>query len=91
MHTAEELESLENLHALCSLMQTIRVYDKLLALQLLTRCTVMLNDHAMYEHIMEDDLFYGVVGILECKQSGLLTPGVSLTTSTSRRPRLSGP
>lgn len=49
MHTAEELESLENLHALCSLMQTI----------------LMLNDHGMYEHIMEDDMFFGVVGILE--------------------------
>lgn len=24
MHTAEDLESLENLHALCSLMQTLR-------------------------------------------------------------------
>jgi hypothetical protein len=24
MHTAEDLESMENLHALCSLMQTIR-------------------------------------------------------------------
>ncbi|KAJ2929227.1 hypothetical protein H1R20_g7862, partial [Candolleomyces eurysporus] len=49
MQTAEELESLENLHALCSLMQTI----------------LMLNDHSMYEHIMEDELFFGVVGMLE--------------------------
>ncbi|KAF8076723.1 component of IIS longevity pathway SMK-1-domain-containing protein [Lyophyllum atratum] len=49
MNTAEDLESLENLHALCSLMQTI----------------LMLNDHTMYEHILEDDLFFGVVGMLE--------------------------
>ncbi|PPQ70709.1 hypothetical protein CVT26_014633 [Gymnopilus dilepis] len=49
MHTAEDLESLENLHALCSLMQTI----------------LMLNDHTMYEHILEDDIFFGVVGMLE--------------------------
>lgn len=27
----------------------------------------MLNDHTMYEHILEDDLFFGVVGMLECK------------------------
>ncbi|KAG6868759.1 hypothetical protein C0993_011028 [Termitomyces sp. T159_Od127] len=48
-NTAEDLESLENLHALCSMMQTI----------------LMLNDHTMYEHILEDDLFFGVVGMLE--------------------------
>ncbi|EAU84416.2 nuclear protein [Coprinopsis cinerea okayama7 len=47
--TAEDLEDLENLHALCSLMQTI----------------LMLNDHSMYEHILDDDLFFGVVGMLE--------------------------
>ncbi|KIK03157.1 hypothetical protein K443DRAFT_654891 [Laccaria amethystina LaAM-08-1] len=49
MNTAEDLESLENLHALCSLMQTI----------------LMMNDHGMYEHILEDDIFFGVVGMLE--------------------------
>ncbi|KAF9006689.1 component of IIS longevity pathway SMK-1-domain-containing protein [Cyathus striatus] len=49
MNTAEDLESLENLHALCSLMQTI----------------LMLNDHSMYEHILDDDIFFGVVGMLE--------------------------
>ncbi|KXN89450.1 hypothetical protein AN958_05612 [Leucoagaricus sp. SymC.cos] len=49
LNTAEDLESLENLHALCSLMQTI----------------LMLNDHGLYEHILEDDLFFGVVGMLE--------------------------
>ena len=27
---------------------------------------VMLNDHAMYEHILDDDIFLGVVGMLEC-------------------------
>ncbi|KZT29424.1 DUF625-domain-containing protein [Neolentinus lepideus HHB14362 ss-1] len=46
---AEDLESLENLHALCSLMQTI----------------LLLNDHSMYEHILDDDVFFGVVGMLE--------------------------
>ncbi|EMD40366.1 hypothetical protein CERSUDRAFT_110962 [Gelatoporia subvermispora B] len=48
-HQAEDLESLENLHALCSCMQTI----------------LMLNDHSLYEHILEDELFFGVVGMLE--------------------------
>ncbi|KDQ64157.1 hypothetical protein JAAARDRAFT_187524 [Jaapia argillacea MUCL 33604] len=46
---AEDLESIDNLHALCSLMQTI----------------LMLNDHTMYEHILDDNLFFGVVGMLE--------------------------
>lgn len=49
MNQAEDLESLENLHALCSCMQAI----------------LMLNDHSLYEHILEDDLFFGVVGMLE--------------------------
>ncbi|KZV75083.1 DUF625-domain-containing protein [Peniophora sp. CONT] len=49
MHHAEDLESLENLHPLCSLMQTI----------------LMMNDHGMYEHILDDDLFMGVMGMLE--------------------------
>ncbi|KAH9948743.1 component of IIS longevity pathway SMK-1-domain-containing protein [Amylocystis lapponica] len=49
MTQAEDLESLENLHALCSCMQAI----------------LLLNDHSLYEHILEDDLFFGVVGMLE--------------------------
>ncbi|TFK66581.1 DUF625-domain-containing protein [Pluteus cervinus] len=49
MHTAEDIESLENLHALCSITQTI----------------LMLNDHGLYEHVLEDDIFFGVVGMLE--------------------------
>lgn len=27
---------------------------------------VMMNDHGIYEHILEDDIFFGVVGMLEC-------------------------
>ena len=27
---------------------------------------MMMNDHGMYEHILEDDIFFGVVGMLEC-------------------------
>lgn len=30
-----------------------------------------MNDHAMYEHILEDDLFFGVVGMLECARNCL--------------------
>ncbi|KAF8559134.1 DUF625-domain-containing protein [Imleria badia] len=49
LNMAEDLESLDNLHALCSLVQTI----------------LMMNDHGIYEHILEDDIFFGVVGMLE--------------------------
>ncbi|KIK67617.1 hypothetical protein GYMLUDRAFT_36354 [Collybiopsis luxurians FD-317 M1] len=49
LHQAEASESLHNLHALCSLMQTI----------------LMLNDHGIYEQILEDDYFLHVCGMLE--------------------------
>lgn len=60
MQTAEDLESLENLHALCSLMQTIRALFIFSSsyLPLIIHLSVMLNDHTMYEHILEDDIFF---------------------------------
>jgi hypothetical protein len=30
--------------------------------------SVLLNDHTIYEHILSDDIFPGVVGMLECEQ-----------------------
>ncbi|KAF5332031.1 hypothetical protein D9758_014583 [Tetrapyrgos nigripes] len=49
MHAAEEAESLQNLHALCSIMQTI----------------LMLNEHSIYEVILDEELFFDVAGMLE--------------------------
>ncbi|KIY73923.1 DUF625-domain-containing protein [Cylindrobasidium torrendii FP15055 ss-10] len=49
MAVAERDEDVTSLHALNSLIMTI----------------LTLNDHSMYEHILEDDLFLGVVGMLE--------------------------
>ncbi|KAN0131375.1 DUF625 domain containing protein [Lactarius tabidus] len=49
MHQAEDLENLENLHSLCALVQTI----------------LMMSDHSMYDHILDDERFYGVLGMLE--------------------------
>ncbi|KAE8224253.1 hypothetical protein CF319_g2831 [Tilletia indica] len=46
---AEELESLDSLHLLCTIIQSI----------------LMLNDNAIFEHILQDDVFLGVVGMLE--------------------------
>ncbi|KAI0737677.1 component of IIS longevity pathway SMK-1-domain-containing protein [Daedaleopsis nitida] len=48
-HQAEDLESLPDLHALFGCMQTI----------------LLLNEHSLYEHILDDDIFLGVVGTLE--------------------------
>ncbi|KPV78003.1 uncharacterized protein RHOBADRAFT_50526 [Rhodotorula graminis WP1] len=46
---AEDLESLEDLHALCRVMQAI----------------FLLNDNAIFEHVLRDDVILGVVGMLE--------------------------
>ncbi|GAA5915545.1 hypothetical protein JCM6882_005932 [Rhodosporidiobolus microsporus] len=46
---AEDLESLEDLHALCRVMQTI----------------LLLNDSALFDLVIKDELILGVVGMLE--------------------------
>ncbi|GAA6010173.1 hypothetical protein JCM10207_005651 [Rhodosporidiobolus poonsookiae] len=46
---AEDLESLEDLHALCRVMQTI----------------LLLNDSALFDLVIQDNLILGVVGMLE--------------------------
>ncbi|KAI0677650.1 DUF625-domain-containing protein [Trametes maxima] len=46
---SEDLESLADLHALFNCMQTI----------------LLLNEHSLYEHILDAEIFLGVVGILE--------------------------
>ncbi|BGO88519.1 hypothetical protein NBRC10512_003383 [Rhodotorula toruloides] len=46
---AEDLESIEELHALCRVMQAI----------------FHLNDNAIFEHVLKDEVIIGVVGILE--------------------------
>ncbi|CDU24430.1 related to PSY2-subunit of protein phosphatase PP4 complex [Sporisorium scitamineum] len=48
-HTVEELEALSSLHMLCTIMQTI----------------LLLNDSFLFEYILQDDVFLGVVGMLE--------------------------
>ncbi len=62
LHQAEDLESIDDLHALCSLMQTIRAFVCILALTL-----VMFNDNGIFEYILQDDIFDGVLGMLECR------------------------
>ncbi|KAF8339200.1 component of IIS longevity pathway SMK-1-domain-containing protein [Cantharellus anzutake] len=49
MEQAEDLESLGDLHALYGIMHTI----------------LSINDHGIYDYILNEDVFLGVVGILE--------------------------
>ncbi|WVQ85221.1 hypothetical protein IAT38_007386 [Cryptococcus sp. DSM 104549] len=49
LEQAEDLESIEDLHALCSLMQTILLF----------------NDNGIFEYILQDEIFLGVIGMLE--------------------------
>lgn len=51
--TAEDLESLPDLHRLCNIMKTL----------------ILLNDNAIIEHVVTDDVILGVVGALECRPS----------------------
>lgn len=53
LEMAEDLESLENLHRLCTIMKHV----------------ILLNDTVIVESIVSDELVQGVVGMLECKIS----------------------
>lgn len=55
VEVAEDLESLTDLHKLCTIMKTL----------------ILLNDHTIIEQVVTDELFMGVVGALECKSSFL--------------------
>lgn len=48
---AEDLESLADLHRLCNIMKTL----------------ILLNDTAIIESVVMDDVVIGVVGALECR------------------------
>lgn len=48
---AEDLESLPDLHRLCSIMKML----------------ILLNDTSIIEYVVTDDVVLGVVGALECK------------------------
>jgi protein phosphatase-4 regulatory subunit 3 len=51
VETAEDLESLSDLHRLCNIMKML----------------ILLNDTAIIEYVVTDDVILGVVGALECK------------------------
>ena len=51
VEVAEDLESLQDLQKLCTIVRTL----------------ILLNDHTILDHVVTDELFMGVVGALECK------------------------
>lgn len=68
-NVAEDIENLETLHALCTCMHTIRKLQALFILPNLLTCInilVQLNDHSIYEHVLQDELWLSVVGMMEC-------------------------
>lgn len=67
MKQAEDLESIQDLHSLCTLMQSIcRFFIQESVTGCLTISLVMLNDGGIYDHILRDDIFEDVIGLLEC-------------------------
>jgi protein phosphatase 4 regulatory subunit 3 len=53
VEVAEDLESLSDLHRLCNIMKML----------------ILLNDTAIIEYVVTDDVILGVVGALECKDA----------------------
>lgn len=67
-HDAEDLESLESLHSLCVIVQGLcRSPSSSARESMLIDSTVLLNDNAMFEYVLQDELFIGIAGILECE------------------------
>ena len=48
---AEDLESLKDLHWLCNIMKML----------------ILLNDSQIIDHIVNEEVVFGVIGALECK------------------------
>lgn len=53
---AEDLESIQDLHRLCSIMKML----------------ILLNDNAIVEYVVTDEVVLGVVGALECNFASAL-------------------
>lgn len=52
---AEDLESLRDLHQLCCIVQTV----------------LSLNDHALWDCVLADDIFFDIISMLECESAQL--------------------
>lgn len=76
---AEDFESIDDLHRLCNVMKTL----------------ILLNDTAIIEYVVTDEVVLGVVGALECRpqfhtatrEASLLTPfAQTIRTSHATKP-----
>ncbi|OKL57790.1 hypothetical protein UA08_07025 [Talaromyces atroroseus] len=66
VETAEDLESLPDLHRLCNIMKSL----------------ILLNDNIIIEHVVTDSIIIGVVGALECNYAHRYpTQGTLLTVA----------
>ncbi len=61
---AEDLESLKDLHLLCNIMKIL----------------ILLNDSQIIDHIVNENVVFGVIGALECKLALLASPALRLAT-----------
>ena len=66
---AEDMESLDDLHSLCTMMSTICKCFAASARVGTERSSgqVSLNDNGLYEYLLQEDVFLGMAGIMECK------------------------
>lgn len=74
--TAEDLESLADLHCLCNIMKSL----------------ILLNDNTIIETVVADNIILGVVGALECKMifwrihvQSLIIPQMTLNSPHTRQ------
>lgn len=68
---AEDMESLDDLHSLCTMMSTIcecfrKRHSSQRARAETTVPLVSLNDNGLYEYLLQEDVFLGMAGIMEC-------------------------
>ena len=57
----------------------------------LTLFAVTLNDHNLYEYLMSDELYMGVLGTLECEDYEMVKPPSNKPPQTTRNIQLSKP
>ena len=81
LEEAEDLESLKDLHKLCTIAQLIRAS----AGRFSADSAVLLNDNNIFEYVMAESIFFGMLGMLECASAPSRSPLTTQTIPTTRR------
>ena len=68
VEVAEDLESLKDLHWLCNIMKML----------------ILLNDSQIIDHIVNEEVVFGVIGALECQYTGAPPPFPPLCADSTR-------